>query len=120
MCSLCPSRPTTLRGFEFREEAVQFERVGRGVRNFGKTTGKAAPQRANHAGFYFFQGKEMSQPVCAGGFAVGAGDAAHPHRFGGPAVELVREKSCLRPEVLEARVGHLPTAVPGETVAELL
>ena len=59
----------------------------------------------------------MSQPVCAGGLAVGAGDAAQPHRFGGPAVELVREKSCLRPEVLEARVGHLPAAVPGETVA---
>ena len=54
--------------------------------------------------------KACGKPLRAGGLAVGAGDAADPHRLRGAAVELVREQTRLRPEALHARVRHAPAA----------
>ena len=104
-------------GFEFGEQAVQFERVRRGIRHLGKRARKTAAQRSDHACLDFLQGKNMSQPMRAGSLAVGAGDATDPERLRGAAVELVREEARLRFEVFHRRVRHAPAAVPGKAFA---
>src|SRR5271170_4054721 len=63
----------------------------------------------------------MRKPLRARRLAVGAGNAAHPHRIGWTAVKVVREETGLRLETLDAGIRQPPCpfkcALPGKARA---
>ncbi len=99
---------------DFLEQALDIERVRGRVGQRRERARKSRAERADDARFCAAPAERGGNPLAAGSLAVGAGDAAHPQRLGGPAVKLRGERAGLLLEPGDGAVRHSPFVPPGK------
>src|SRR2546423_11944955 len=95
---------------------MQQGRVGSSVAGRREQAEQSVAERPQHRTFSAGGVKSGSDPMCARGLAVGAGDADHPQFTRGMSVDKIGDRPKLRLEVLERQVRNLPGMIPMELV----
>ena len=95
---------------------MQQGRVWSGVSGRREQAEQSVAECSQHRTFPADGVKSGSDPMCARGLAVGAGDADHPQFTRGMSVDEIGDCPKLRLEILERQVGQLPGMIPMEPV----